>query len=78
MSKKPAKKPTGPSAPAAPKDTDGVLTLFIGAVKGVFVTCPYCGGQKRKGMMRDYKGNLYCSRGCVKAVKREEEANAGQ
>lgn len=74
MSKKPAKRPSSPTA-LAPKVDEGVLTRFIGAAKGVTYTCPYCGSVKRKAMMRDYKGTLYCSRNCVRGIKRNEESN---
>jgi predicted RNA-binding Zn-ribbon protein involved in translation (DUF1610 family) len=75
MSKKPAKKPSSPMA-STPKVDEGVLTRFIGAAKGVTYTCPYCGSVKRKAMMRDYKSTLYCSRNCVRGIKRNEESNA--
>jgi predicted RNA-binding Zn-ribbon protein involved in translation (DUF1610 family) len=74
MSKKPAKKPSTPAV-SVPKVDEGTLVRFIGAFKGVTYSCPYCGSLKRKAMMRDYKGTLYCSRSCVQGVKRKEESN---
>ena len=74
MSKKLAKKPSAPAV-SAPKVDEGTLVRFIGAFKGVTYSCPYCGSLKRKAMMRDYKGTLYCSRSCVQGVKRKEESN---
>lgn len=70
-SKKPAKRPSSPTT-SAPKVDEGTLVRFIGAVKGVTHNCPYCGSMKRKAMMREYKGVLYCSRSCVLGVKRNE------
>ena len=75
-SKKPAKKPSSAMA-AAPKVDEGTLVRYLGAFKGVTHNCTYCGSQKRKAMMREYKGVLYCSRRCVLGVKRNE-ATDGQ
>jgi hypothetical protein len=77
MSKKPAKRPSGStSTTSTVKVDEGVLTKFIGAAKGVAYSCPHCGSLKRKAMMRDYKGVLYCSRSCVRGIKRNEESDA--
>lgn len=73
-SKKPAKKPASAVA-SSPKVDEGVMVRFIGAFKGVTYTCPYCGSVKRRAMMREYKGTMYCSRNCVRGVKRNEESN---
>lgn len=72
--KKPAKKPSSPTS-SAPKVDEGILVRYIGALKGVAYSCPYCGSLKRKAMMREYKGTMYCSRSCVQGVKRKEESN---
>lgn len=74
MSKKPAKKPSSPTA-STPKVDEGILVRYIGALKGVSYSCPFCGSLKRKAMMREYKGTLYCSRRCVQGIKRKEASD---
>lgn len=74
MASKPAKKPSS-STPSAPKVDEGTIVRYMGAIKGVAYSCPECASLKRKAMMRDYKGTLYCSRRCVLSVKRKEESN---
>jgi hypothetical protein len=74
MASKPAKKPSSSSQPTVKVD-EGTLVRYIGALKGVAHHCTYCGSLKRKAMMREYKGTLYCSRNCVRGVKRKEESN---
>jgi hypothetical protein len=72
---KPAKRNISNSVPSVPKVDEGSKVLYIGAMKNVFHTCPECSSTTRKGMIVDYKGSLYCSRKCVRSVKRVE-ANA--
>lgn len=73
MSKKPAKK--GPStSPVAPVVDEGKNVLYVGLGKTIIHECPQCGKSTKKGIVREYKGNLYCSVGCVRELKRNEEA----
>lgn len=71
MSKKPAKKPSSPTM-AAPKIDDGMNVLYIGLNKELKHVCPECNKVSGKGMLREYKGTLYCSKGCVLVFKRRE------
>jgi hypothetical protein len=70
-SKKPAKRNVSNSAPAAPKVDDGFNVLYVGA-KSVKHCCPECNRLTGKGILREYKNTLYCSRGCVLVFKRRE------
>jgi hypothetical protein len=74
-SNKPAKRNISNSSPSVPKVDEGAKVLYVGATKSVFHSCPECSSKRRKGMVIDYKGSLYCSRNCVRSVKRVE-ANA--
>jgi len=72
MSKKPAKKVSSPTF-SAPKIDEGALGLYIGATPSVRHECPECGKITGRGMLREFKGVLYCSRSCVAAVRRATE-----
>ena len=73
MSKKPAKK--GPSStPSAPVIDEGKNVLYVGLGKTLHHECPQCRKSTKKGIVREYKGVLYCSVGCVRNFKKKEEA----
>ena len=74
-SNKPAKKNVSNSAPSAPKVDDGVNVLYVGAGKSVFHKCPECSRSTGKGIVREYKNELYCSRGCVMSHKSKTEVS---
>ena len=72
---KPAKRNVSNSSPLAPKVDDGINVLYVGAGKAVFHKCGECGNSTGKGMIRDYKNELYCSRGCVMSHKSKTEVS---
>ncbi len=73
MANKPAKRNiTNTMAPVIKVD-DGYQVLYIGASKSVHHTCPECGKITGKGMIRQYKENMYCSRRCVQSFKHRLE-----
>ena len=74
-SNKPAKKNISNSAPSAQKVDDGVNVLYVGAGKSVFHKCPECSRSTGKGIVREYKNKLYCSRGCVMSHKSKTEVS---
>ncbi len=76
MAKKPAKRNSSNSALLIPKVDYGVQVLYIGSKSTMFV-CPECGKQTRKGMIQEYKSELYCGKGCVSTFKRKTETSAG-
>ena len=72
MSKKPVKKPSS-AVPSAPKIDEGTQILYVGATPSVRHQCPECGKITGRGMLREFKSTLYCSRSCVAAVRRAAE-----
>lgn len=77
MAKKPAKRPTTTIA-AAPKFDDGLNVLYIGLNKEMKHVCPECGKISGKGILREFKNILYCSRGCVLTLRKREAQNEAQ
>lgn len=75
MSKKPAKRKITEPTPLAPKVDYGVRVLYVGSKTTMFV-CPKCGKTTRRGMIQEYKGTLFCSKGCVSVFKKESELGA--
>jgi hypothetical protein len=73
---KPAKRNISNSAPSAPRVDDGVNVLYVGAGKSVFHKCPVCSKSTGKGIVREYKNELFCSRGCVISHKSKMEVPA--
>jgi len=73
---KPAKRNVSNSAPSVPKVDDGQNVLYVGAGKSVFHKCPVCSKSTGKGIVREYKNELYCSRGCVVSHKSKTEVAA--
>jgi hypothetical protein len=71
MAKKPAKKPMS-NVVAAPKIDDGLNVLYIGLNKEMKHVCPECNKMSGKGILREYKGTLFCSKGCVLVFKKRE------
>jgi hypothetical protein len=72
MSKKPSKRRTSDPSVVVKKVDTGFNVRFIGS-KGFPHTCPICGSQRGKGMVREYKTVLYCGTGCVMKHKRLTE-----
>ena len=72
MSKKPAKRRTSDPSVVVKKVDTGFNVRYIGS-KGFPHTCPICGSQRGKGMVREYKTVLYCGTGCVMKHKRLTE-----
>jgi hypothetical protein len=75
-SNKPAKRNVSNSTPSAPKVDDGINVLYVGAGKSVFHKCPECSRSTGKGIVREYKNELYCSRSCVMSHKSKVEVPA--
>ena len=73
---KPAKRNVSNTTVLAPKIDDGQNVLYVGAGKSVFHKCPECSKSTGKGMVREYKGELYCSRSCVMSHKSKVEVSA--
>jgi len=72
MANKPAKRNISNSTPSAPKIDDGVNVLYIGLNKLVKHVCPECNKVSGKGILREYKNTMYCSRYCVHVMQRRE------
>ena len=73
MAKKPAKRNITNTTVPVVKVDDGYQVLYIGASKSVHHTCPECGKITGRGMLREFKSVLYCSRGCVAVVRKAAE-----
>ena len=73
---KPAKRNVSNSTPSAPKVDEGQNVLYVGAGKSVFHKCPVCNKSTGKGIVREYKNELFCSRGCVVSHKSATEVAA--
>jgi predicted RNA-binding Zn-ribbon protein involved in translation (DUF1610 family) len=73
MAKKPAKRNITNTTVPVVKVDDGYQVLYIGASKSVHHTCPECGKITGKGMIRQYKEDMYCSRRCVQSFKNRLE-----
>jgi hypothetical protein len=73
---KPAKRNVSNTVVSTPKIDDGQNVLYVGAGKSVFHKCPVCSKSTVKGMVREYKNELYCSRGCVMSHKSKTEVSA--
>ena len=73
MAKKPAKRNITNTTVPVVKVDDGYQVLYIGASKSVHHTCPECGKITGKGMIRQYKEDMYCSRRCVQSLKNRLE-----
>jgi hypothetical protein len=72
---KPAKRNVSNTVISTPKIDDGQNVLYVGAGKSVFHECPVCGKSTGKGMIREYKSELFCSRGCVVSHKSKTEVS---
>jgi hypothetical protein len=75
MASKPAKRNISNSVTPTVKVDDGQNVLYVGAGKSVFHECPVCGKSTGKGMIREYKTELFCSRGCVVSHKSKTEVS---
>jgi hypothetical protein len=75
MANKPAKRNISNSVTPTVKVDDGQNVLYVGAGKSVFHECPVCGKSTGKGMIREYKNELFCSRGCVVSHKSKTEVS---
>jgi hypothetical protein len=73
---KPAKRNVSNTVVSTPKIDDGQNVLYVGAGKSVFHKCPVCNKSTGKGMVREYKNELFCSRGCVVSHKSKAEVSA--
>lgn len=73
MAKKPAKRNVTNTV-SVPKIDEGFNVLYIGLGKTVGHTCPICTKMTKKGIVREYKSVVYCSVGCVRDVKKKEDA----
>lgn len=75
MANKPAKRNVSNTTIPTAKIDDGQNVLYVGAGKSVFHACPICGKSTGKGMIREYKNELFCSRGCVMSHKSKTEVS---
>lgn len=73
MAKKPAKRNVTNATVTPVKKNEGELILYMGLTSGAMNTCEVCGGKTRKGMVRLYKGKLYCSKLCAISVIEKDE-----
>lgn len=73
MANKPAKRNITNASGQTTKKNEGEIVLYIGLTKEVMNTCPNCGKKTGKGIVRKYKDNLYCSKGCaIKVIELDE------
>jgi len=75
MANKPAKRNVSNTVTPTAKIDDGQNVLYVGAGKSVFHECSVCGKSTGKGMIREYKNELFCSRGCVVSHKSKTEVS---
>jgi len=73
MSNKPAKRNVSNTDKTVVVD-NGKCVQYISLSKTSGFTCPMCKSSTRRGIIREYKTELYCSVGCVGAVRRQEAA----
>lgn len=50
----------------------GKPTLYVGLTPDANHVCPECDKKTKRAIIREYKGILYCSKGCVGKAKRQE------
>ena len=72
--RKPAKRST--TTPVVREDY-GKPTLYVGLTPDTNHVCPECGKKTKRAIIREYKGVLYCGKGCVAAQKRRETPTEG-
>jgi hypothetical protein len=75
MANKPAKKNITNSSTPVKKKNEGDIVMYIGMTKGIMNSCPVCGGKTSKGILRQYKNELYCSKRCAVSVIEKDEGN---
>jgi hypothetical protein len=75
MANKPAKKNITNSSSSVKKKNEGDIVMYIGMTKGIMNTCPACGNKTSKGILRQYKNELYCSKTCAISVIEKDEAS---
>lgn len=68
-SRKPAKRSTNLVVVA---EDYGKPTLYVGLTPDANHVCPECGKKTKRAIIREYKGILYCAKGCVGKAKRRE------
>ena len=73
MANKPAKKNISNSSPSVKKKNEGDIVMYIGMTKGIMNTCPTCGNKTSKGILRQYKNELYCSKRCAVSFIEKDE-----
>jgi hypothetical protein len=70
---KPAKRNVSNTVAPTVKIDEGQNVLYVGAGKSVFHKCPICSKSTGKGMVREYKNEIFCSRRCVVLHKSKTE-----
>ena len=68
--KKPAKRSA--STVVVPREDYGNPTLYVGLTPDANHVCPECNKRTKRAIIREYKGILYCAKGCVAKAKRRE------
>ncbi len=68
--KKPAKRSA--STVVVPREDYGNPTLYVGLTLDANHVCPECNKRTKRAIIREYKGILYCAKGCVANAKRRE------
>ena len=73
MANKPAKRNvTNTSAPVQKKN-EGEIVMYVSMNKSTMSSCGLCGKKTSKGILRQYKDELYCSKSCVTWVIQKDE-----
>jgi hypothetical protein len=75
MANKPAKRNITNSNAPVKKKNEGEIVMYISMNKETMSRCLLCGKKTSKGILRQYKDELYCSKSCVTWVIQKDEIN---
>jgi hypothetical protein len=75
MANKPAKRNITNSNAPAKKKNEGEIVMYVSMNKETMSSCGLCGKKTSKGILRQYKDELYCSKSCVTWVIQKDEIN---
>lgn len=75
MANKPAKRNvTNTNAPSKKKN-EGEIVMYVSMSKSIMSRCALCSKKTSKGILRQYKDELYCSKSCATWVIQRDEKN---
>lgn len=77
MAKKPAKRNITNTTEIKAKVDEGICVLYVGYTADARLVCPECNHSTKRGIVREYKNVLYCSKHCVRRNKHKNSALTG-